>query len=176
MRRRKTRVSRSVSGKVKRSDIVLRRSGERWCRRRSKNSECCACKVRLVRAKTGEMSRTLRRIIREDALDKLESECHMKVLQPQELWSLAVAQKDRKCVARCGSKRLSYSIGSSSLALCRPRSSSTTLSTKNITRRRVAAVVDDTTAVLDSCSLKQSSRAYHRHTMSEPTQPSTLTM
>ncbi len=54
-------------------------------------------------------------IIREHALDKLESECLVQVLELQELWALAVSQKtqvleDGECVARRGPQRLGHPI------------------------------------------------------------------
>ena len=54
-------------------------------------------------------------IIRKDALDKLESECLVEVLELQELRALAISQKtqileDGECIARGGSQRLGCSI------------------------------------------------------------------
>ena len=101
---------------MERSDSVLRSSGERWCRRRSKSSECCARKTGMYENKrnAAHLAKEVM-IIREDALDKLESECLMEVLELQELWALSISQKtqvleDGKCVARSRPQRLGCSI------------------------------------------------------------------
>src|SRR6266404_7507786 len=82
-RRKTTRVPRRVSGKVERSESVLRRRGERWCRRRSRSSECCACKDIGTCKGDRNVAHLVKQImiIREHALDKLKSESLVEVLQ-----------------------------------------------------------------------------------------------
>jgi hypothetical protein len=105
-------------------------------------------------------------VVGEYALDQLESNGLVEVLELKELRTHFVTQRQRSskmagascaagprtCVVLSGRV-----VGSSSLASSMRRSSSTTLSTN---WRGVAAAVDDTTADLDSCSLKHRRRAY----------------
>jgi hypothetical protein len=103
-----------------------------------------ACKVGLVRAKRRTNVAHLAEqimIIREHALDKLESECLLEVLKLQELWGSPLPRRHKSSKIANASRAAGPSvcvvpsgrvIGSSSLAWSRRRSSSTTLSTTNM--------------------------------------------
>jgi hypothetical protein len=105
-------------------------------------------------------------IIRENALDKLDSKCFMKVVELQGLWALAIAKKtqvleDGECATRGMSQRLGCFIWQCNrLELIGVEQTTiflNSLSTTKITSwSRVAAVFDHTTAALDLCSFKQS--------------------
>lgn len=98
-------------------------------------------------------------IIRENALDKLDSKCFMKVVELQGLWALAIAKKtqvleDGECATRGMSQRLGCFIWQCNrLELIGVEQTTiflNSLSTTKITSwSRVAAVFDHTTAALD---------------------------